>query len=81
MELDIIKIISELSISTAVIYMLFRLLTQTLPNQAVLASLTEALEKQAEVQVKFNETIIQMCMKMSHIAMRDKEHKDASNND
>lgn len=75
-EVELVKSIFDFSISAAVIYMLFRLLVQTIPNSTAIQNLTEALKQQAEQQAEHNRIIIEMCSKMGERARRD-----ASNNE
>ena len=75
-ELELIKSVFDFSISAAVIYMLFRLLVQTIPNSTAIQNLSEAIHSQAEQQAEHNKIIANMCLKMGE---RTKD-KNASNN-
>lgn len=63
-EVELVKSIFDFSMSAAVIYMLFRLLIQTIPNSTAIQNLTEAIKLQAEQQSQHNKIIAEMCMKM-----------------
>lgn len=63
-ELELIKSVFDFSISAAVIYMLFRLLVQTIPNSTAIENLSSAINQQAEQQAKHNSIIVEMCLKM-----------------
>ena len=63
-ELELIKSVFDFSISAAVIYMLFRLLVQTIPNSTAIQNLSEAIRQQAEQQAEHNKIIVAMCLKM-----------------
>lgn len=76
-EVELVKSIFDFSISAAVIYMLFRLLVQTIPNSAAIQNLTEALKQQAEQQARHNQIIVEMCSKMGERVRRE----NASNNE
>lgn len=67
-EVELVKSIFDFSISAAVIYMLFRLLMQTIPNSTAIQNLTEALKQQAEQQARHNQIIVEMCSKMGERA-------------
>ena len=75
-EVELIKSIFDFSISAAVIYMLFRLLVQTIPNSTAIQNLTEAIKQQAEQQASHNQIIVEMCLKMG-----EKARRDAGNNE
>ena len=70
-EVELVKSIFDFSVSAAVIYMLFRLLVQTIPNSTAVQNLTEALKQQAEQQAEHNRIIVEMCSKMGERARRD----------
>lgn len=70
-EVELVKSIFDFSVSAAVIYMLFRLLVQTIPNSTAIQNLTEALKQQAEQQAEHNRVIVEMCSKMGERARRD----------
>lgn len=63
-EVELIKSIFDFSVSAAVIYMLFRLLVQTIPNSTAIQNLTDAINRQSEQQAQHNKIIVEMCMKM-----------------
>lgn len=63
-EVELIKSIFDFSVSAAVIYMLFRLLVQTIPNSTAIQDLTDAINRQSEQQAQHNKIIVEMCMKM-----------------
>ena len=70
-EVELVKSIFDFSISAAVIYMLFRLLVQTIPNSTAIQNLTDALRQQVEQQAEHNRIIVEMCSKMGERARRD----------
>lgn len=74
-ELDLMKSVFDFSISAAVIYMLFRLLVQTIPNSTAIQNLSEAIHLQAEQQAEHNKIIVSMCLKMGEM----RKEKNASN--
>lgn len=73
-EIELIKSVFDFSISAAVIYMLFRLLVQTIPNSTAIQNLGEAIRQQAEQQAEHNKIIITMCLKMGEM----RKEKNAS---
>lgn len=66
-ELELIKSVFDFSISAAVIYMLFRLLVQTIPNSTAIQNLSDAIHQQAEQQAEHNKIIVSMCLKMGEM--------------
>lgn len=70
-ELEIIKSAFDLSVSAAVIYMLFRLLVQTIPNSTAIQNLTEAIKMQYNTQAEHNKIIVEMCLKMGERMKKD----------
>jgi hypothetical protein len=74
-EIDLMKSLLDFSISAAVIYMLFRLLVQTIPNSTAIQNLSDAIHLQAEQQAEHNTIIINMCLKMGEMR---KEKNNAS---
>lgn len=63
-EMELVKFVFDSGVSVAVIYMLFRLVGQTLPTSAAIQNLTEAINRQSEQQAQHNKIIVEMCMKM-----------------
>lgn len=74
-ELELVKSVFDFSISAAVIYMLFRLLVQTIPNSTAIQNLSEAIRQQAEQQADHNKIIVEMCMKMGEMRKNASENR------
>lgn len=70
-ELELIKSVFDFSVSAAVIYMLFRLLVQTIPNSTAIQNLTEAIKTQSDIQAEHNKIIVEMCLKMGERMKKD----------